>query len=114
MRADAARNRERVLAAAAAVFAEHGVDGSLPQVARRAGVGVATIYRRFRTKVDLVEALVVERFRGFADRVTGALAADDPWEALLDVLHATASVQVADRVFGQVMGEAFSLPAVRA
>jgi AcrR family transcriptional regulator len=114
MRADAARNRERVLAAAAAVFAERGVDGSLPQVAARAGVGVATIYRSFPTKVDLIEALLADRFRAFADRVTDALGAGDPWEALLDVLHATAAAQVTDRVFGQVMSEAFSLPAVRA
>jgi AcrR family transcriptional regulator len=79
MRADAARNRERVLAAAAAVFAERGVDGSLPQVAARAGVGVATIYRSFPTKVDLIEALLADRFRAFADRVTDALGAGDPW-----------------------------------
>ncbi|MEA2305586.1 MAG: hypothetical protein QOH43_2866 [Solirubrobacteraceae bacterium] len=114
MRADAARNRERVLAAAAAVFGQHGVDGSLPQVAERAGVGVATIYRSFPTKVDLLEAVVTERFRALADRITLAVAAPSPWEALLDVLHATASAQVSDRVFGQVMGEAFNLPAVHA
>ena len=54
LRADARRNRERVLAAARAVFAEHGIDAPMATVARRAGVGVATLYRHFPTRDALV------------------------------------------------------------
>ncbi len=56
-RADARRNRERVLEAAGEPFAEHGLDAQMPDVARRAGVGVGTVYRHFATKDALVEAL---------------------------------------------------------
>ena len=57
LRADASRNREKLLAVAAAVFAEHGVDASLEEIARRAGVGIGTLYRHFPTREHLVEIL---------------------------------------------------------
>ena len=57
LRADASRNREKLLAIAAAVFAEHGVDASLEEIARRAGVGIGTLYRHFPTREHLVEVL---------------------------------------------------------
>jgi AcrR family transcriptional regulator len=58
MRRDAARNRERLLDAAAEVFAEHGLQGTVEDVARVAGVGMGTLYRRFPTKEALIDALV--------------------------------------------------------
>ena len=58
LRLDAARNQERIVAAAAAAFAELGAEVTLEEVARRAGVGVATVYRRFRTRDQLVRAVV--------------------------------------------------------
>jgi AcrR family transcriptional regulator len=61
LRADAERNRSLVLEAARAVFAEHGLDAGVAEVAERAGVGVATIFRRFPTKNDLLAALLLER-----------------------------------------------------
>ncbi|TDD73546.1 TetR/AcrR family transcriptional regulator [Actinomadura darangshiensis] len=65
-RADAARNRRRILAAAAAVIAERGADGlSMDEVARRAGVGVGTVYRRFGDRARLAYAVVDDRERGF-------------------------------------------------
>jgi AcrR family transcriptional regulator len=76
LRADAARNRELIIAAAAAVFAERGLDAATAEIAHRAGVGEATLFRRFPTKDDLIDAIIETRM----DEV-GALAdaaADDP------------------------------------
>lgn len=60
LRADARRNRERILAAARAAFAEEGIDAGMSAIAERAGVGVGTLYRRFPTKEALVEALMLD------------------------------------------------------
>lgn len=57
LRADARRNRDRLIEVAAAAFAEHGVDASLEDIARRAGVGIGTLYRHFPTREHLVEVL---------------------------------------------------------
>lgn len=69
MRADAAVNRARVLEAAAAVFGEQGVEASTEEVARRAGVGVGTVFRHFPTKRELVEATLVAHFEDLAATV---------------------------------------------
>jgi len=61
LRADAERNLRRVLDAALEVFAEHGIDAPVTLIAERAGVGVATIFRRFPTKDDLLAALLAHR-----------------------------------------------------
>ncbi|MFE2870582.1 TetR/AcrR family transcriptional regulator [Embleya sp. NPDC059259] len=68
MRADARRNYERLLAEARLLFAEHGVDASLEDLARRAGVGIGTLYRHFPTRDALVEAVVRDRFDKLAAR----------------------------------------------
>jgi AcrR family transcriptional regulator len=81
-RADARRNRVKVLEAAREVFGDHGLEAQVPDVARRAGVGVGTVYRHFPTKDALVAALAQEYFRSLADLAEEALAAGgDPWEA---------------------------------
>src|ERR1700759_1222499 len=66
LRRDAERNRQRILAAAAEVFNERGLDVSLDEIARHAGVGVGTVYRRFRTKEELIEALFMDRLASVA------------------------------------------------
>lgn len=68
MRADARRNRERLLAVAAQAFAEHGEGASLDDIARRAGVGVGTLYRHFPTRQALLEAAYLERLEAIAAR----------------------------------------------
>ena len=73
MRSDARANRERVLAAAEEVFAEAGAAGSTEEIARRAGVGIGTVFRHFPTKQALVEAAVVRHF-GLLTEEAGALA----------------------------------------
>jgi AcrR family transcriptional regulator len=82
MRHDALRNRERILAAAEEVFAEQGAAGSTHEVARRAGVGIGTVFRHFATKEELVEAVLVRHFARMADRARGLAAASPPGAAL--------------------------------
>jgi len=102
LRADARRNREKVLAAARAVFSEHGRDAQMDDVARRAGVGVGTVYRHFPTKEALIEALVVDSFQAIALRGEAALQMDDPWEAFASTLWAGAEIMAADRALSEV------------
>jgi AcrR family transcriptional regulator len=92
MRADAQRNYERLLSAAVAVFAERGADdASLEEIARRAGVGIGTLYRHFPTRQALLEAVYrdqVEAVRAKADELLGS---ESPADALADWLRALAS-----------------------
>ena len=69
--------------AASEVFTERGLDVSLDEVARHAGVGVGTVYRRFRTKEDLVEALFMDRIEEVATLAEEAAEAADPWSGLV-------------------------------
>src|ERR1700755_865574 len=88
-RADAIRNRERVLEAAKAVFTAGGAEASLEAVAKRAGVGIGTLYRHFPTREDLFEAVYrreVEQLGEFADELKGEA---DPVESLRRWLHST-------------------------
>ncbi len=91
MRADAERNRRRLLAAARAVLAERGLDASSDEIARAAGVGVGTLYRRFPTKDDLVDAAMGELQEQVLGAVRAAAAHPDAWEALRGALHALAA-----------------------
>jgi AcrR family transcriptional regulator len=80
MRADARRNRDRLLAEARAAFLDHGTDASLEEIAARAGVGVGTLYRHFPTREALLEALLRERFDALttkARRLAGHSSARD-------------------------------------
>jgi AcrR family transcriptional regulator len=96
-RADAVRNRSRVLAAAEAVFAERGVEAGVPEIAERAGVGKATVYRSFPTKEHLVAAVAVARLEDFEQRVRAQVDAPDAWQALHDLLADAAVRQCGDR-----------------
>ena len=86
LRADAARNRERVLEAAREVFAEHGVGVPIDDVARRAGVGVGTVYRHFPTKESLFEAILVDSIERMSASAREAAEADDPGQAFFEFL----------------------------
>jgi AcrR family transcriptional regulator len=105
LRADARRNRERVLTAAQVVFAEHGHDAQMDDVAKRAGVGVGTVYRHFPTKEALIEALAVDRFEKILAVGKAALERDDPWEALTEALWQGAALTASDRSFTEIVGE---------
>ena len=82
MRKDAQLNLERVLTAAKQCFAEHGAAVTMDEVARRAGVGVGTLYRRFGNRAGLVEALYEEAVTQASDAGAALLGHTDPWEAL--------------------------------
>jgi AcrR family transcriptional regulator len=81
-RADARRNFEAVLAAARETFAENGPDASLEEIARRAGVGIGTLYRNFPARSDLINALYVEEVEALC-RTAEDLIELPPWDALM-------------------------------
>jgi AcrR family transcriptional regulator len=83
LRADARRNRDRLLEAAAAAFAADGLSVPLDEIARRAGVGPGTLYRHFPTKEALFEAVLHDRLQRLADDARGLRDAPDPGAALL-------------------------------
>jgi AcrR family transcriptional regulator len=81
LRQDAQRNRERILEAARETFKEQGLDASLEEIARRARVGIATLYRRFPTRDALIEEVFVDGIRSFEQLAEEALQIDDAWTA---------------------------------
>lgn len=85
-RSDGLENRERVLAAARVVFAEHGLDTLIPDVAALAGVGKGTVYRHFPTKEALVQALLDDYWRHLEDLLEQALACSDPWAGFVSLV----------------------------
>jgi AcrR family transcriptional regulator len=104
LRADARRNRAKVLAAARAVFAEQGVDAQMDDVARRADVGVGTVYRHFPTKDALLGALAEELFDKLAAHAREMLELDDPWEAFQRTMWFSAEKTAGDRAFAEILG----------
>jgi AcrR family transcriptional regulator len=103
LRADARRNRERVLAAARQCFAEAGLDAQMDDIAGKAGVGVGTVYRHFPTKQALAEAIAADHFDRLAASAREALAEPDPWEGFSEFLRRSAQVQAGDRALAEVM-----------
>ncbi|MFE3166913.1 TetR/AcrR family transcriptional regulator [Streptomyces sp. NPDC059224] len=87
MRADARRNYDRLLAEARAVFAEHGTDASLEDVARRAGVGIGTLYRHFPNRHALMGAVFEDAVDELLSRAGELRSAPEPCRALLTWLH---------------------------
>ncbi|MEU4790920.1 helix-turn-helix domain-containing protein [Micromonospora tulbaghiae] len=85
-RADARRNYDALIAAAREVFGEHGASASLEEIARRAGVGIGTLYRNFPQRRDLFEAVYVEEVRALSASADD-LADEPPWDALVGWLH---------------------------
>jgi len=107
LRADARRNRERILEAAREVFAAQGIDAPMSAVARRAGVGVATLYRRFPTRDGLAAAAFAEQLDLCAAAFDEALADPDPGHGLYALLEKVCTTQVTDRGFASVFRDQF-------
>lgn len=106
LRADAARNRRLLLAAAADEFAERGLDASVADIARRAGVGKGTVFRHFATKDDLIAAIVLDRIDALNAVGEQLLDAADPGGALLEFLTVAADQrQQRDLSFLQEAGD---------
>lgn len=114
LRADARRNRERVLQAAVAVFAEQGADASVAEIARRAGVGAGTLFRHFPTKHALLLATLELGFDDVQDAIARAATMNDAWEGLVHVLTVCAEIQARDRAFLESVGpELFREPSLQ-
>jgi AcrR family transcriptional regulator len=107
MRADARRNYERLVAAAREVFAREGGGASMEAIARRAGVGVGTLYRHFPKRIDVVEAVYrtdVDNLVQTAEQVTADL---EPWPAVVAFLEAFVRYAQGKRTFLNELREAF-------
>src|SRR3954465_10165285 len=103
LRADAARNRERLLAAARDLFAQRGLDVTLNDIAHHAGVGVGTAYRRFANKEEVIDALFEQRLDQVADVATQALDDPDAWQGLTTFLERSLRMQLDDRGLTQLL-----------
>jgi AcrR family transcriptional regulator len=103
MRADARRNRERVLDAALHCFAADGLQAQMDDVACRAQVGVGTVYRHFPTKDALIEALADDYFARQAETARAALEVEDAWEAFSGYVHRASDILGENRALAQVL-----------
>ncbi|HEY0639419.1 MAG TPA: helix-turn-helix domain-containing protein [Pseudonocardiaceae bacterium] len=103
LRADAERNRQRIVDAARSALAEHGVEVSMEEIARRAGVGVGTLYRRFPNRQDLVEAVFLCKAAGYLEAAQQALTAPDGWSGFVGYLERLCELQLADRSLSDVL-----------
>lgn len=99
LRADARHNRDRILEAAHEAFAAHGLGVPMARIARRAGVGPATLYRRFPTKEALVSEVFAGQLADCAGVVDEALADPDPWRGFRTVIERVCAMQAVDRGF---------------
>jgi AcrR family transcriptional regulator len=102
LRRDAERNRQRILEAARDAFAEDGLAVTLDEIARRAGVGVGTIYRRFPDKEQLIDALFEEGIGEMVALAEAALRRDDAWDGLVGFLEAATAAHADDRGLKEV------------
>ena len=103
LRQDAERNRQRILKAASKAFNERGLEVGLDEIARYAGVGVGTVYRRFRTKEELVEALFMNRLDEVAAIADDAFEAADPWSGLVSFMERMAELMAGDLGLRQML-----------
>jgi len=103
MRADARRNRERVLDAALHCFSTDGLRAQMDDVACRAKVGVGTVYRHFPTKDALIEALADDYFARQAETARAALEVEDAWEAFSGYVHRASDILGENRALAQVL-----------
>lgn len=110
LRADAARNRERVVEAASALFAERGMAVGVPEIAERAGVGKGTVYRSFPAKENLIAAVLEQRMAWMRERVDLAAQAPDAGAAFSELLEEMAEIQAADHALADAMAYKRQLP----
>src|SRR4051812_24751537 len=107
LRRDAAENRERIIEAAREVFGEQGLQAPIEEVARRAGVGVATLYRRFPTRPDLITCAFTAKMQDYADATEKALGCEDPWAGFCWYVERLCEMQATDHGFTDVLTMAF-------
>ena len=103
LRADARRNRERIMSCGRELFARDGPQAQMDEIAAHAGVGIGTVYRHFPTKEALLTAMVRERFQGFAEIARLAENVSDPFEALASIMRGSAEAVEGDAGFQLAM-----------
>jgi AcrR family transcriptional regulator len=103
LRRDAERNRQRILLAARAAFAERGLEVTLDEIAQRAGVGVGTVYRRYANKDELIDELYEDIVAELAAVAETALAQNDPWKGLAAFLEQSLAMQASNRALKDIV-----------
>lgn len=103
LRADAARNREKLLAAATRLFAERGLDVPMEHIARRAEVSIGTLYAHFPTRDDFFDAIFPERLAALETLGEQALADPDPWHGFVSYLEGVFAMHARDRGLNDVL-----------
>ncbi|HET9078190.1 MAG TPA: helix-turn-helix domain-containing protein [Acidimicrobiales bacterium] len=103
LRRDAEANRQQILEAAGRLMAERGLATPLEDIAAAAGVGIATLYRRFPSREELVEALFEDRLAAYLADLETAAAMPDGWQALTWYLRSASARQVADRALKELL-----------
>lgn len=107
LRTDAIRNRQRIIEAATELFREQGIDVPLEDVARRAGVGIATLYRRFATRAELTAAAFEAMVGTYVTVVERAVAAADPWEGVVTLVNGLCELQASDAALRDLVTMSF-------
>jgi AcrR family transcriptional regulator len=107
LRRDAVRNRERIVEAALEVFAEQGLQAPIDEVARRAGVGIGTLYRRFPTRPELIACAFTAKMQEYAEATETALANPDPWKGFCWYVERLCEMQAGDHGFTDVLTMTF-------
>jgi AcrR family transcriptional regulator len=102
-RTDAERNQQHIVTVARAAFGTDGLELPMRDIARRAGLGVATVYRHFPSRPDLVDAVLAEQVAVCGAEMRAALADPDPWRALSGTMHRFAERQIRDRGLNEVL-----------
>ena len=108
LRADAVRNRDAIVAVARDVFAEQGLEAPLELIAARAGVGIATLYRRFPTREKLVAAALTDKVAEYAEAAEQALAVADPWSGFAGFVQRICELQASDRGLSDLLSMTLS------
>lgn len=107
LRADAALNRDRIVDAAVELFGARGIAVPLDEVARRAGVGVATLYRRFPTRADLAAATFERNLSRYTEAVDRALVDPDPWQGFRALVYELCQLQASDAGLRELLTMSF-------
>jgi AcrR family transcriptional regulator len=114
LRADAQRNHDRIVSAADEAFAEQGLEVSMEEIARRAGVGPATVYRRFPSKSLLLRAIFDARLSALEPSIAAAAASEDAWEGFVAGVGAVLGAQADNTSLVQVLTQSGELAALKA
>lgn len=108
LRSDAARNRARIVEAAGALFSERGIEVPMTAIARRAGVGIATLFRRFPTREALITEVFAEQIANCAAVLDEAAADPDAWNGFRRLIEFMCAAQIEDRGFTEAFLASFA------